>query len=139
MLDVICSTGDTVRINGEDKNRAMVKAQYLKLNLSDIKHVLNRYKAQMHKIKHPHAYLKTMLFTVKQERSHFNGNLANVHRFTNASEKGEVESDKKRESAPPAKKRKRNRFANFKPRERDYEEIERMEMEYLQRIVEGTA
>ena len=33
--------------------------------------------------------------------------------------------------------KRRNRFANFKPRERDYDEIERLEQEYIIRRVEG--
>ena len=50
-------------------------------------------------------------------------------------EKAAAESDKKQVSAPLVKKR--NRFANFKPRERNYEEIEQMEMEYLMNSVKG--
>ena len=71
MLDVICTEGNTVKINSEQKSRAMVKSQYLKLNSQDIDHVLDRYKDQRHKITHLHAYLKTMLYTVKQENGHY--------------------------------------------------------------------
>lgn len=71
MLDVICTEGDTVRINGEDKNRDMVISQYLKINSADIEHILDRYKSVHHKITHLHHYLKTMLYTVKQENGHF--------------------------------------------------------------------
>jgi len=78
MLDVICTEGDTVRINGEDKNRAMVKSQYFKVNSEDIEHVMDKYKEQRHRIKRPNAYLKTMLFTVKQEHSHFYTNAVSV-------------------------------------------------------------
>ncbi len=77
MLDVICTKGDTVKINGEEKNRNMVKSIYLKINSMDIEHVLDRYKDQYHKITHHHNYLKTMLYTVKQEGSHFYTNLVN--------------------------------------------------------------
>ena len=75
MLDVICTHEPTVRINGEQKSRNLVKSQYLKVNYSDIEHVLYRYKTQRHKITHVHAYLKTMLYTCKQE---------NGHHYTNA-------------------------------------------------------
>jgi hypothetical protein len=71
MLDVICSKGDTVKIGGEEKSRAMVKSQYLKVGYEDIEHILDRYKDQRHKITHVHAYLKTMLYTCKQENSHY--------------------------------------------------------------------
>ncbi len=77
MLDVICTKGDTVKINGEEKNRNMVKSVYLKINSMDIEHVLDRYKDQYHKITHHHNYLKTMLYTIKQESSHFYTNLVN--------------------------------------------------------------
>lgn len=71
ILDVICTKGDTVKINGEEKNRNMVKSQYLKLDSMDINHVLDKYKEQRHKIKHLHNYIKTMLYTVKQESDHY--------------------------------------------------------------------
>ena len=50
-------------------------------------------------------------------------------------EKKAAEEDRKRSEAP--QKKRRNRFANFKPRERDYAQIERMEQEYLIKSVEG--
>lgn len=71
MLDVICTQGDTVKINGEKKSRNMVKSQYLKINQLDIDHILDRYKEQHHKITHLHSYLKTMLYTIKQESGHY--------------------------------------------------------------------
>lgn len=67
ILDVICTKGDTVKINGEDKNRQMVISQYLKINSLDIDHILSKYREQRHRITHLHSYLKTMLYTVKQE------------------------------------------------------------------------
>jgi len=71
MLDVICTEGETVKINGENKSRSMVISQYLKLNYRDIEHVLYRYKDQHHRIKHVNSYIKTMLYTVKQENDHY--------------------------------------------------------------------
>jgi len=78
MLDVIFTKGDTVKINGEKKDRNMVINQYLKINSSDIDHVLDQYKEQHHKITHLHNYLKTMLYTVKQEQGHFYTNAVRV-------------------------------------------------------------
>lgn len=77
-LDVICTQGGTVRINGEDKNRELVKSQYMKLSSEDIGHVICRYKAQKHEIKHVHNYLKTMLYTVRQENGFYNVNAVRV-------------------------------------------------------------
>lgn len=78
ILDVIFTKGDTVKINGEKKDRNMVINQYLKINSSDIDHVLDQYKEQHHKIIHLHNYLKTMLYTVKQEQGHFYTNAVRV-------------------------------------------------------------
>jgi len=80
MLDVIFTKGDTVKINGEKKDRNMIINQYLKINSSDINHVLDQYKAQSHKITYLHSYLKTMLYTVKQEQGHFYTNVVRVDR-----------------------------------------------------------
>jgi len=71
IVDVICSTGDTVKIGKENKPRDMVIAQYLKIDSSDIDHIIDRYKEQRHKIKHLHSYLKTMLYTIKQENGFY--------------------------------------------------------------------
>ena len=50
-------------------------------------------------------------------------------------EKLAEEADKKRADRPL--KRRNNRFANFKPREKDYAKIEQMEREYLMKSLEG--
>lgn len=81
MLDVVCTNGTTVKINGEDKNRQMVIAQYLKINSSDIDFVLQKYKEQQHKITHIHNYLKTILYNVKQEAGHYYTNAVRVDGF----------------------------------------------------------
>jgi len=47
MLDVVCSKKDTVRINREDKNKNMVKSQYLKINSNDVDHIIDRYKSRL--------------------------------------------------------------------------------------------
>lgn len=50
-------------------------------------------------------------------------------------EKMAEEADRKR--ADKTTKQRRNRFANFTPRERDYAQLERMEREYLLKSIEG--
>ena len=50
-------------------------------------------------------------------------------------EKMAEEADRQRTVKQPAKRR--NRFANFTPRERDYAQLERMEREYLLKSIEG--
>jgi len=82
MLDVILTEKETVRINSEEKPRALVIGQYWKINYEDIAHIISKYLEQGHKIKNIGAYLKTMLFNVKLERSgYFANNLraANPH------------------------------------------------------------
>ena len=74
MLDVVCTKEDTVKINGEKKNRNYVISQYMQLSSMDIDHILARYKKQHHKITQLHSYLKTMLYTVRQESNHFYNN-----------------------------------------------------------------
>ena len=41
MLDAICSTRPTIRINGEDMPQQVVKSRFLKLNSSHIEYVLH--------------------------------------------------------------------------------------------------
>ena len=41
MLDAICSTSPTIRINGEDMPQAVVKSRFLKLDSSHIEYVLH--------------------------------------------------------------------------------------------------
>ena len=69
MLDVICTKEKTVKIGKEKKDRELVKSVYLRLNYEDIVHVLERYESVRHKITYLHSYLKTMLYTVKQEHN----------------------------------------------------------------------
>lgn len=78
MLDVICTKGDTVKINGEEKSREMVKSVYLKLRQMDIEHVIERYNSVHHKVTHLHSYLKTMLYTISQEYDHYYTNEVRV-------------------------------------------------------------
>ena len=35
MLDAVCSTAPTIRINGEDMPQQVVKSRFLKLNIGD--------------------------------------------------------------------------------------------------------
>ena len=78
MVDVICTKDNIVKINGEEKSRSLVISQYMQLTSMDIDHIINRYKAQNHKIARLHNYLKTMLFTVKLESNHYYTNQVNA-------------------------------------------------------------
>ena len=81
MLDVICTRKPTVMINRELKNRNAVIRTYLSLNSADIQHVIAKYEEQRGKITHVNAYLKTMLYTVKQENNFFYTNAVRAEGF----------------------------------------------------------
>ena len=74
MLDVITSQREKIKINSELKDRQMVIKKYFSLNCSDIQHVVMKYEEQSGKIKHISSYLKTLLYTVKQESNFFYAN-----------------------------------------------------------------
>ena len=71
MLDVICTEGQKVKINSELKDRQIVIEKYLSLTSNDIQHVIMKYEEQRNKITHVNSYLKTLLYTVKQESNFF--------------------------------------------------------------------
>ena len=62
MLDAVCSTAPTIRINGDDMPQQVVKSRFLKLNSSHIEYVfevMNKNPADIRNIK---AYLLTALY-----------------------------------------------------------------------------
>lgn len=62
MLDVICSTNDTVRVNGEDMPQEVVKSRFLKLDSSHIDYVLTSLKKNTSAVRNIRAYLITALY-----------------------------------------------------------------------------
>ena len=62
MLDVICSTKQYIRVNGEEYPREVVKAQLLKLNSEHIEYVLTAMKRTPSDIRNIRAYLITALY-----------------------------------------------------------------------------
>lgn len=62
MLDVICSTKDTIRVNGEDMPREVVKSRFLKLDISHIDYVLTSLKKNTSEVRNIRAYLITALY-----------------------------------------------------------------------------
>jgi hypothetical protein len=71
MLDVICTDKAKVKINGDLKPREMVIDKYLSVTASEIQHIIGKFKEQIGKITHVNSYLKTLLYTVKQENNFF--------------------------------------------------------------------
>lgn len=62
MLDVICSTKDTIRVNGENMPYEVVKSRFLKLDSSHIDYVLTALKKNTSKVRNIRAYLITALY-----------------------------------------------------------------------------
>ncbi len=62
MLDVICSTKDTIRANGEDMPHEVVKSRFLKLDSSHIDYVLTSLKKNTSEVRNIRAYLITALY-----------------------------------------------------------------------------
>lgn len=62
MLDVICSTNKTVRVNGEDVLHEVVKSRFLKLDGEHIDYVLSALKKNTTEVRNIRAYLITALY-----------------------------------------------------------------------------
>lgn len=62
MLDAVCSTVPTIRINGEDMPQQVVKSRFLKLNSSHIEYVFEVMNKNPSDIRNIKAYLLTALY-----------------------------------------------------------------------------
>lgn len=62
MLDAICSTGPTLRINNTDMPKEVVKSRLLKLNSSHIDYVFDAMKKSPSDIRNIRAYMLTTLY-----------------------------------------------------------------------------
>lgn len=62
MLDVVCSTRPTIRINGEDMPQQVVKSRFLKLNSSHIEYILDAMRDCPSDIRNIRAYMLTVLY-----------------------------------------------------------------------------
>lgn len=68
ILDALVSENKTVRINGEDKPRELVKANLMKLTYADMEHVLQQFKEHRERIKKKTQYILSMLYHSPMER-----------------------------------------------------------------------
>lgn len=62
MLDVICSTKPTIRVNGEELPKEVVKSVFLKLDEGHIDYVLTALKKNTTEVRNIRAYLITALY-----------------------------------------------------------------------------
>ena len=77
MLDVICSTKPTIRINGEDMPQQVVKSRFLKLNSSHIEYVLHAMDECPSDIRNIRAYMLTTLYNASLTMDNYYSALVN--------------------------------------------------------------
>ena len=67
ILDTLFTESRTIRINGQEKHREVVKSVLLKLDSLDITEVLDKYKSLAYRISNAQGYLLSMLYNHKLE------------------------------------------------------------------------
>ena len=77
MLDAVCSTAPTIRINGEDMPQQVVKSRFLKLNSSHIEYVLEAMNKNPSDIRNIKAYLLTALYNASLTIDNYSSALVN--------------------------------------------------------------
>lgn len=71
MVDVICSTKPTIRVNGADVPHEVVKSVFLKLNENHIEYVLTALKKNTSDVRNIRSYLITALYNAPATMSSF--------------------------------------------------------------------
>lgn len=69
IYDALNTTKDTIRINGEEKPAAVVRSKLLKLDATDIEYAIAKFRSVTDRIKNPRAYMLTILYGAKEQRS----------------------------------------------------------------------
>ena len=69
IYDALNTTKDTIRINGEEKPAAVVRSKLLKLDATDIEYAIAKCRSVTDRIKNPKAYMLTILYGAKEQRS----------------------------------------------------------------------
>ena len=77
MLDVICSSNPTIRINGENMPHEIVKSRFLKLNSSHIEYVFDALKRNPSDIRNIRSYLLTTLYNASMTMDNYYTALVN--------------------------------------------------------------
>ena len=72
IIDTIMTEGGTIRINGEDKPRALIKSAFLKLKHEHIEHAIDQFKSVQERITKKRQYILTLLYNCRLETdSHY--------------------------------------------------------------------
>jgi len=77
MVDVVCTTKDTVRISGDDKPAEVVKSQFLKLDSEHIRFVLDALQRNTTKVRNIKQYLLATLYNAPMTISNHFRSLVN--------------------------------------------------------------
>ena len=84
MLDVVCSTKETIRVNKEDVPHEVVKSRFLKLTYEHIDYVLLALKRNTSDVKNIRAFLITTLYNAPTTMDAFIKSLVNHDMFSSA-------------------------------------------------------
>ena len=77
MLDAVCSTSPTIRINGENMPQQVVKSRFLKLDSSHIEYVLQAMNDNPSDIRNIRAYMLTALYNASLTMDNYYSALVN--------------------------------------------------------------
>lgn len=77
MLDAVCSTSPTIRINGEDMPHEVVKSRFLKLNSSHIEYIFQAMDNCPSDIRNIRAYLLTVIYNATLTMDNYYSALVN--------------------------------------------------------------
>lgn len=78
MLDTLLSKNGVVRINGEEKPRALVQSQIMKVGYDDILLVLMQFRQHKERIQKKRQYILSMLYHASMERNAHYTNLVHA-------------------------------------------------------------
>lgn len=78
MLDTLLSKNGVVRINGEEKPRALVQSQIMKVSYDDILLVLMQFRQHKERIQKKRQYILSMLYHAPMERNAHYTNLVHA-------------------------------------------------------------
>ncbi len=71
MVDVLCSTAQTIRISGDDKPAAVVRAQFMKIGSEHLEYILDCFKNQISDIRNVKQYLLTTIYNAPLTIDHY--------------------------------------------------------------------
>lgn len=117
----------TIRISGQDKPSMVVIGKLMKLNEILILYAVEKYKEQTSLIKNPMAYLLTILYHAPEQ---YYLDIKNKEKSKEKSKEDDTYREQKKQNINTEQNNDINKFANFKQRTYDFEELER---ELLQR------